>query len=980
MLSQESTNREPAALSLDVVVERFEEAWNQCNGILPDLTRFLPSEKTADFQEAAVELIRIDMERRIASGQPQRLNAYLDRFPWISSAPRWLGELAFEEYRLRLSEGEEVESKEYSDTYEIDTSRWPVPRQSHVKTDAIRQWNESTFNILKDESERIVRSVAGMPSVGDRFGDFQIVEKLGEGKFARVYLAQQGELADRQVALKISADLWSESDKLARLQHTNIVPIYSIHRIDDLLAICMPYLGRQTLAGELKKRASHLDRTTQLDRADRESEQAWARFAAKLADALAHAHARNIVHRDLKPANILLSDESPDGEFEPLVLDFNLSENLVVGGAMSLMVGGTIPYMAPEHLQAVVSRTRLEPTCDIYSLGVILYQIMTGELPFPNRDGNFVDSIMQMVKDRKTDKRWRDRLAHVASPDMMSIISKCLEPDTEKRYQTAGELRVDLYRHANQQSLEHARNHSVRQALSKWCRRHRHRLSLGTLTMVGLLSLAIASTFAAWQWKQISRLNAVRQAEIFDAEFDSLQLSLLSTAAPKLQETATSTVLTWVNKYGVLDDATWRQRAPYRYLDEDHQAGMQAKLGELLYLLSQARGRFVDMGDPSQQEKLYVAAGACLLPAFNLPAPQAEWDVTQLPSESTVGKRLAIVELLNAGKFGEAAEACDQALQDNPADNSIWLCQGICEQAAGRADSAELAYTRCIALSPKDPLGYLHRGAIRLDVGRASAATEDFDRALELEPKLDSAMLNRALALHGAGLHAAAWQQIEAIPESSELLYRILMVRASIAQALDDKEAVEQLNAELLASAPADAVGWVHRGRLNVALDAAAAISDFETALRLVPNYRAALQNLAAMYAEVLKQPQPAHELLEAWIAAYPQDPVPHASRAVLFARDGKVEQSLQEIEESERLGKTTESLYYLASAFSLASQQQPELADRGVEAMRLCLNKDHDSAWFDRAIRDPDLIPLRSNPKFGKLFSAAKLMNQGWP
>jgi hypothetical protein len=69
-----------------------------------------------------------------------------------------------------------------------------------------------------------------------------------------------------------------------------------------------------------------------------------------------------------------------------------------------------------------------------------------------------------------------------------------------------------------------------------------------------------------------------------------------------------------------------------------------------------------------------------------------------------------------------------------------------------------------------------------------------------------------------------------------------------------------------------------------------------------------------------------------------------------------------------------------LASAFSLASQQQPELADRGVEAMRLCLNKDHDSAWFDRAIRDPDLIPLRSNPKFGKLFSAAKLMNQGWP
>src|SRR5205085_3393451 len=96
---------------------------------------------------------------------------------------------------------------------------------------------------------------ACMPEVGSRFLDFELLEELGRGTFGRVYLAKQGDLYDRLVALKISADLASESRNLAQLQHTHIVPIYSVHRAGAFQAVCMPYFGSTTLADVLKELA-----------------------------------------------------------------------------------------------------------------------------------------------------------------------------------------------------------------------------------------------------------------------------------------------------------------------------------------------------------------------------------------------------------------------------------------------------------------------------------------------------------------------------------------------------------------------------------------------------------------------------------------------------------------------------------------------------------------------------------------------------
>src|SRR5262249_15155131 len=252
-------------------------------------------------------------------------------------------------------------------------------------------------------ANRLAEALNTMPEAGDQFLGFRLISELGRGAFARVFLAQQGELANRSVVLKISSDGIGESQHLAQLQHTNIVPIYSVHRAGLFQAVCMPYFGATTLEdvytnleslpalpdsgkGLVSTLNAHRSSTQLRSGARRESPsgaytllagapearaaattlplreapanlktleqytyvQAVAWIAAKLADGLAHAHDRGILHRDLKPANVLLTDEG-----QPMLLDFNLSEDSKIRGTASgALVGGTLPYMAPEHLDA----------------------------------------------------------------------------------------------------------------------------------------------------------------------------------------------------------------------------------------------------------------------------------------------------------------------------------------------------------------------------------------------------------------------------------------------------------------------------------------------------------------------------------------------------------------------------------------------------------------------------------------------------
>jgi serine/threonine protein kinase/Tfp pilus assembly protein PilF len=293
---------------------------------------------------------------------------------------------AYEEYLRRREAGEEIDRDEFC-------ARYPAVYHSLYQVIQADQFLEENPQFLED------RPPLGWPEPGESFQGFRLVSLLGRGAFARVYLATEPQLGGRPVALKITPHGSAEAETLGRLSHPNIVPVYSV-RYDEqtrLTAVCMPYLGRATLchvrdhvfAQPQRPRSARLIlEAVQETPADGPAPAVLRRGAypdgvrwlgAQMAEALAFMHARGICHRDLKLSNVLLS---PAGI--PMLLDFNLSAD---SRQARQHLGGTLPYMSPEQLLATDQDRAFDPSLldarsDVFSLGVILYELLAGTHPF----------------------------------------------------------------------------------------------------------------------------------------------------------------------------------------------------------------------------------------------------------------------------------------------------------------------------------------------------------------------------------------------------------------------------------------------------------------------------------------------------------------------------------------------------------------------------------------------------------------------
>ncbi|MEZ6062943.1 MAG: serine/threonine-protein kinase, partial [Planctomycetaceae bacterium] len=409
---------------LDSAVEAFEAAI--ASGVPCAPVDFAPQPSHPAYAEIVVELVRVDLERGWRTGVPRTVEDYVLDFPDIFAEQDRRSQLAYEEFRVRKMHGQPVDPADYSRRLGIDVSNWPVrerPETAYERPDSSFRSLLRKAGDAGHDAELVERLTAAFP-------EFDIVEELGRGAFACVFLARQRDLAHRCVVIKISSDTSNEPERLACLQHSGIVPVYSVHRSSSWQAMCMPFLGRLTLADAIQKLNSH-------DRLPSSGTElaSWLRGAAKgtpteprfadespsmpegfgtdladdsyprsvcfvilqLAEALQHAHRRNLLHRDVKPANILIA---ADGH--PMLLDFNLSSEVQSPGAAQSLVGGTLPYLAPEHLQSLISAGDVSAAADVYSLGVVMYELLTGRRPFPSRDGADNASLEQMRLDRLT--------------------------------------------------------------------------------------------------------------------------------------------------------------------------------------------------------------------------------------------------------------------------------------------------------------------------------------------------------------------------------------------------------------------------------------------------------------------------------------------------------------------------------------------------------------------------------------------------
>ncbi len=269
------------------------------------------------------------------------------------------------------------------------------------------------------------------------FGDFELLSELGRGGMGVVYKAIQKSL-NRVVAIKMVRDAHlatpadrarfrAEAEAAARLQHPNIVGVYEVGSCDGQAFLCMEYVPGRTL-GQVIVAAGPLTAKTA------------ARLVAGVAWAVHHAHENGILHRDLKPSNILLSDApSSDGlPWEAKITDFGLAkqadrhESLTRTGA----VVGTPSYMSPEQ---ATGRSDLTPAADVYSLGAVLYEMLTGRPPF--RAATPVDTLLMVIEQEPV--RPRDLMPSV-DRDLELVCLKCLQKPSDLRYQSAADLATDL--------------------------------------------------------------------------------------------------------------------------------------------------------------------------------------------------------------------------------------------------------------------------------------------------------------------------------------------------------------------------------------------------------------------------------------------------------------------------------------------------------------------------------------------------------
>ncbi|WP_228831196.1 serine/threonine-protein kinase [Nocardia elegans] len=354
---------------------------------------------------------------------------------------------------------------------------------------------------------------------GDRIDDFDLLLELGRGAFAQVFLARQRSL-QRLVAVKISADHGTEPQTLAQLDHESIVRVYDQRVLPDrgLKLLYMQYVPGGTLAAVLTRvRATAPERRsgrllldavdealadkgeipTSSSRArDEIAALSWSETLAwlgrRLAEALDYAERRGVLHRDIKPANVLLSADAA-----PKLADFNISfSNHIAGSSPVAYFGGSLAYMSPEHLEASHPQLSgtvddLDTRSDIYALGVMLWELLTGRRPFPQTAAkNSQDSVEQLLDMRRRPiaQQFLDDLPADCPASLRRVLLTCLAPRRTDRWANGAELA---------QQFELCLDPRARELVDAPPDSHRPR---GPLWPIPILAVAIAVPNLAAAW------------------------------------------------------------------------------------------------------------------------------------------------------------------------------------------------------------------------------------------------------------------------------------------------------------------------------------------------------------------------------------------------------------------------------------------------------------------------------------------------
>jgi tetratricopeptide (TPR) repeat protein/tRNA A-37 threonylcarbamoyl transferase component Bud32 len=603
---------------------------------------------------------------------------------------------------------------------------------------------------------------------------YEVLEVLGRGGMGIVFKARQQSL-NRLVALKMTlagveataaerARFRTEAEAVARLRHPNIVQVYEITEQGE-----RPYFSLELVEGG--SLAKKLAGTPQPPRAAAE-------LIETLARAMHHAHEQGILHRDLKPSNVLLT---ADGV--PKITDFGLAKLLDVqtGHTPTEAVLGTPSYMAPE--QAAGHVRDVGPAADVYSLGAILYEMLTGLPPF--KGATLLDTLEQV---RSQEPVPPSRLQPRVPRDLETVCLKCLQKEPRQRYASARDLADELRRFLAGESVL-ARPAGAGRRLLKWVRR---RPAVASLVAVSSTAALLLAGLGLAHYGNLREQRAV-------------QRQLAEETARRDAQTRRQRFLRWRDEglfqgiHGTVftgsDAAAGREAAreaarralaelhagpgtappPEPYWTEQERGEVLAGAYELLLVLAETRVQGAD-GRPAAPDRetatqalrdLDTAAALGLPPtrtwhlrrarylellgdepAARLERQQAE----ALPPAGLVDHFLAGAEHYRQGDFEQAARDFEQALARGPDHFWSQFSLALCHLALHRPAEASLGLTACLGRRPDFLWAYLLRGSADLERGDLAAAERDCEEARRRDPPPDA---RYALYIHRGALRTA---------------------------------------------------------------------------------------------------------------------------------------------------------------------------------------------------------------------------------
>jgi WD40 repeat protein/Tfp pilus assembly protein PilF len=491
----------------DDPARQLSKLWRR--GQQPRVEDFLAQAGVTD-PAVIVTVLRVDQWERRRRGQWVPAESYLEAFPAVRGDPERAIDVVFAEYLLREHHGESPTLSEYTRRFPqyADPLRLQVELHGAIGGEGERDWpatwDQGRANPRGDRgTESEAGSEPGLDEHPNIHG-YEILGVLGWGGMGVVYRAWQHRL-NRMVALKlvragahaspqVLARVRVEAEAVARLQHPNIVQIHQVGQHAGCPFLVLELVDGPSLAQSLASTPQATPRAVEL--------------VELLARAIHSAHGQGVVHRDLTPANILLT---ADGV--PKITDFGLAKIVIGGEGLRTQTGellGTPSYMAPE--QAASRHEAIGAATDVYALGAILYEMLTGRPPFKAESP--LETIRQVVADEPVaPSRLRPKLPR----DLETICLKCLRKEPAQRYASAAALADDLRRFLDGRPILARRSGAAERAW-RWCRRNPGLATACTTAAAAVVTLAFVSTvMAATFWVQRDEIadqrDQVRQAE-----------------------------------------------------------------------------------------------------------------------------------------------------------------------------------------------------------------------------------------------------------------------------------------------------------------------------------------------------------------------------------------------------------------------------------------------------------------------------------